>query len=231
MNKLAFSLKKKSTGTLPQPSFVAHGLYSETSNAAKIKDYILKIALVFVIIVPTLGLAACSSNNTSTGATANPAQNNSSNNRPESNSSETVKIAEGALAPDFEFSTPEGETARLSDFKGKVVLLNFWATWCGYCIDEMPAMQKITENFSDSVVVLAINRGDVKADATEFIEESNYDYVWGLDEDMSIQKLYPANGIPYSIIIDEEGIIGTIFEGSAPDMYPYFEEALTLAGA
>lgn len=142
-----------------------------------------------------------------------------------------VKIAEGATAPDFTFTTSEGETANLSDYQGKVVLLNFWATWCGYCIDEMPALQKIAENYPDSVVVLAVNRGDSVSEANTFAEESDYDFVWGLDDDGAIQKLYPANGIPYSIIIDKDGVIGTIYEGSAADMYPYFEDAVVAAGA
>ena len=161
-----------------------------------------------------------------------PSPSTSAKDPPANNASEEKKTAveEGAYAPDFEFVTMDGTTARLSDYQGQVVLLNFWATWCGYCIDEMPAMQKITEDYPD-VVILAINRSDDSALAREFAQEKGYNFIWGLDDDGAVARLYPSNGIPYSLIIDKEGVIGTIYEGSAPNMYPYFEQALLEAGA
>jgi len=139
-------------------------------------------------------------------------------------------VAEGSYAPDFTFTTVDGKTAKLSDYKGQVVLLNFWATWCGYCIDEMPSMQQIKEDYPN-VVILAINRSDDSSQATAFAKDKGYNFVWGLDDDGAIAKIYPSNGIPYSLIIDKDGVIGTIYEGSAPNMYPYFESALKDAGA
>lgn len=181
----------------------------------------LKIAFACMLALGLLGLSACASSpKTNTGEKGSSAKN----------SSAPQKVAEGSEAPDFSFVTTDGETAKLSDYEGKVVLVNFWATWCGYCIEEMPAMQKITENYPE-VVVLAINRGDTEPEARAFAQKNNYDFVWGLDDEGEIQKLYPSNGIPYSIIIDKQGVVGSIFEGSASDMYPHFEEAVSLAGA
>jgi len=139
-------------------------------------------------------------------------------------------VREGLAAPDFDFVTIDGKTGSLSDYRGKVVLLNFWATWCGYCIDEMPDMQKIREEYPE-VVVLAVVRSDDSVRAKNFALDKGYDFVWALDDDASIAGIYPSNGIPYSIIIDREGTIGTIYEGSAPNMFLYFQKAILDAGA
>jgi thiol-disulfide isomerase/thioredoxin len=139
-------------------------------------------------------------------------------------------VKEGLPAPDFEFITIDGTKEMLSDYRGRPVLLNFWATWCGYCLEEMPDMQEISERHPH-IAVLAITRNDDSAAATRFFQDNGYSFVCGLDEDGYIAHLYPTSGIPYSVIIDKEGIVVAIFEGSAPDMYSYFMEALRRAGA
>ena len=204
-----------------------HAALPHTAHGALAKR-LCGLVLVGVLATGTLTVSACtdeaSSGDLATPSTQQEAQQGTK--APES----TQVIEEGAIAPDFAFSTTSGEIAHLSDFSGKVVLLNFWATWCGYCIEEMPAIQQIRETYPD-VEVLAINRGDSADEAIAYAQESNYDFTWGIDEVGVVQELYPANGIPYSIIIDKDGAISAIFEGSAPDMYPYFEEAVKAAGA
>lgn len=145
-------------------------------------------------------------------------------------SQKAPKIEAGVEAPDFEFTTMDGETAKLSDYRGNVVVLNFWATWCGYCMRDMPALNQIAETFDD-VAVIAINRGDNAANAKAKADELGYGFVWGLDESSAIEALYPANGIPYTIVIDKNGIVSTTFAGSAPDMYARLEAAVAKAGA
>ena len=137
-------------------------------------------------------------------------------------------VKEGAYAPDFSFTTLDGKTAKLSDYQGQVVLLNFWASWCGYCISEMPDMQQITQDYPN-VVVLAINRSENGDVAADFAKGLGYDFVWGLDDDAAIAQLYPTDGIPYSIIIDKDGVISTIHLGAGS--YSFFKKALTDAGA
>jgi len=144
--------------------------------------------------------------------------------------SKPIEVKEGSIAPDFEFITMDGKKAKLSDYRGKVVLLNFWASWCGPCVQEMPDMQRIAEEYQ-SVVILAINRSEGTADATKFANSKDYSFIWGLDEDRAIAAIYPSSGIPYTIVIDKDGVIGTIYYGSAHDMYPYFEKAVKDAGA
>lgn len=223
MNTYHESLQATPTNNHRKNFQAAHAVASAPFGKGFLSRHVLKVALGCLLAIGVVGLSACSNNV--------PANNSGAGTEEKSSAQNSTVIAEGAVAPDFTFTTVEGETVQLSDYKGSVVLLNFWATWCGYCIDEMPAMQQLTENYADDVVILAVNRGDSASEAKTFAQDSSYNFVWGLDEDGAIQDLYPSNGIPYSIVIDKEGVIGSIFEGSAADMYPYFEEAVTSAGA
>ena len=145
-------------------------------------------------------------------------------------SSESSEIIEakaevGYAAPDFSVELLNGKTVKLSDYKGKIVFLNFWASWCGPCVGEMPDIQKLSENYSSDLVVLAVNYGELKDTAESFIKKNNYTFNVGIDENTDIAKLYPSNGIPYSLIIDANGIITKIQEGIIPgeDMYSFYE--------
>lgn len=119
-------------------------------------------------------------------------------------------LAKGETAPDFELTTLDGETARLSDYKGKKVILNFWASWCPPCRAEMPDMQKYYEDQADeeNVEILAVNlttedRGMDKI--TAFIEEFNLTFPVPMDSEGDIGKLYQAAAIPTTYMIDTEG--------------------------
>lgn len=184
------------------------------SCTAQSTKKVLCLCIGTLLLLATVMLVGCNSDRADSG----------------DNNQKTNAIAQGATAPDFDFTLADGTKKSLSDYRGQVVLLNFWATWCGYCIDEMPDMQKIAENYSN-VEVLAINRGDSSSQATSFIEASTYSFSWALDENEKISSLYPANGVPYTVIIDKDGVITKIFEGSSPDIYSRFEEAVLAAGA
>ncbi|WP_139653691.1 TlpA family protein disulfide reductase [Raoultibacter phocaeensis] len=186
------------------------------------------VGFIAALILSTLVLFGCTS--TAAPSAGSDASDSAESGASDSANPKSAEVKEGVEAPDFEFALVDGSTAKLSDYRGKVVVLNFWATWCGYCVREMPDLNDIAQNYDD-VQVLAINRGDTPADAKEGIEEYGYDFVWGLDEDRAIEALYPASGIPYTVVIDKDGVVSSIFAGSAPDMYPYFEEAVTKAGA
>jgi thiol-disulfide isomerase/thioredoxin len=109
-----------------------------------------------------------------------------------------------------------GEEVSLSDYKGKIVLLNFWATWCTYCDLEMPDLQRL-DNENDDLVVLAV---DVMEDidvVEKYINEGGYDFEVVLDTDGEIAKTYLVNGFPNSYFIDEEGLL----LGLVPGMMTY----------
>ncbi|WP_075980634.1 peroxiredoxin family protein [Bacillus massilinigeriensis] len=112
----------------------------------------------------------------------------------------------GVKAPDFELNTLTGESVRLSDFKGKKIVLNFWATWCPPCKEEMPDMQKYYEKAGNDVVILAVNI-DPQYDVAGFAKKMNAQFPILLDEKDTVNTLYQIMTVPTTYFIDEEGII------------------------
>lgn len=186
------------------------------------------LGLALALALSSTALLGCSATDASTGS--NGSENAGSNASGNSSSQQKIAIKEGVEAPDFEFQTMDGQTSKLSDYKGDVVVLTFWATWCGYCMRDMPELNELDQNFDD-VQIVAINRGDKTSDAQAKASDLGYDFAWGLDEDGAIEALYPASGIPYTVVIDKDGVVSTVFAGSAQDMYSHLEKAVTQAGA
>lgn len=112
----------------------------------------------------------------------------------------------GLKAPDFELKNLAGETVKLSDFQGKKIMLNFWATWCPPCKKEMPDMQKFYELAKDDIVILAVNI-DPKSDVSGFAKQMDVHFPILLDEKDKVSKMYKILTIPTTFFIDEEGII------------------------
>ncbi|PLR78576.1 alkyl hydroperoxide reductase [Bacillus sp. V3-13] len=112
----------------------------------------------------------------------------------------------GVKAPDFELTSLTGETVKLSDFKGKKVMLNFWATWCPPCKAEMPAMEKFYQQMKDEVAVLAVNI-DPTNDVKGFTEEQGVTFTILLDDQEEASKIYQIISIPTTFYIDEAGIV------------------------
>ena len=124
---------------------------------------------------------------------------------------------EGFLAPDFELITLNGETLSLSDFRGKVVLVNFWASWCPPCRSEMPAMQEIYQQYGpDDFVILAVNntQADNLADIQNFVDERGLTFPILLDNTGQVSAAYQVRSLPTSFFIDREGIIREVVIGS-----------------
>jgi cytochrome c biogenesis protein CcmG/thiol:disulfide interchange protein DsbE len=112
-----------------------------------------------------------------------------------------------APAPDFELSALTGERIQLDDYRGKVVLLNFWATWCGPCRLEMPAFQSRADQFSSQLAVVAVNNAEAPTDVQAFVDELGLSFNVLLDPNSEIQRLYSVRGYPTSFLIDPEGVI------------------------
>jgi len=112
----------------------------------------------------------------------------------------------GGKAPDFALKNVAGETVKLSDFQGKKVLLNFWATWCPPCKEEMPDMEKFYQSAGEDVVILAVNI-DPQYNVSKFISEMGLTFPILLDEKDEVNSLYQVLTIPTTYFIDEEGII------------------------
>ncbi|MBN1574005.1 MAG: TlpA family protein disulfide reductase [Deltaproteobacteria bacterium] len=117
--------------------------------------------------------------------------------------------AVGLKAPDFTLTDLDGNGISLSDYEGKVVLLNLWATYCGPCREEMPSLNGLMKKMADySFVILTINIDPGKSERVrEFMEENGYTFKVLHDPKKEISALYYFTGIPTTYIIDMNGII------------------------
>ncbi len=115
----------------------------------------------------------------------------------------------GAKAPNFSLKTLDGKQVELSDYEGKKVMLNFWATWCPPCKKEMPDMEKYTQQAGDDVVVLAVNI-DPENDVQAFVEDNGITFTIPLDSQSAknpVNERYKILSIPTTYFIDKKGII------------------------
>ena len=122
-----------------------------------------------------------------------------------------------AYAPDFSLSSLNDDVVHLSDYQGKVVLLNFWAVWCPPCRQEMPDIQQAFEQYGSDLVVLSVNAGDSKVDAIDFKDEYSLTFEIVLDSDYAVQDLFRVRGLPTTFFIDSEGIIQVVHIGFMDD--------------
>ncbi|NBI06256.1 TlpA family protein disulfide reductase [Senegalia massiliensis] len=132
---------------------------------------------------------------------------------------EDVVLERGKPAPDFTLQTLSGEKASLSDYKGKIVLINFWATWCTYCDEEMPDLEKLyNDNKNDDFVVLAVDVGEEESLVRDYIEEGGYTFPVLLDSNMKVSRNnYYVSAFPTSYFIDKNGNL----IGAVPGMMTY----------
>ncbi|HEY6867629.1 MAG TPA: redoxin domain-containing protein [Candidatus Eisenbacteria bacterium] len=142
--------------------------------------------------------------------------------------SEEVDLS-GQKAEDFTLDDVAGKSLRLSSLKGKVVLIDFWATWCGPCRIEMPNIQKLHREFRNKgLVVLGVNAGEEASAVRPFLKKYGYDFRILLDRDQAVGKRYQVGGIPTLFIIDKSGTISSHFVGVRDEAT--LREALAKAG-
>ncbi len=111
-------------------------------------------------------------------------------------------------APDFELKKLNGTKVRLADLKGKIVFLNFWATWCPPCLDEMPSMEKLYNEFKDKdFTILAIDLRESERRVKAFKEEFGLTFPILLDSDGQVGLEYGVRSIPTTYLVDREGFL------------------------
>jgi cytochrome c biogenesis protein CcmG/thiol:disulfide interchange protein DsbE len=109
-------------------------------------------------------------------------------------------------APDFTLTTFDGETIRLSQFRGKVVVINFWASWCIPCRDESPFLEKTWRDYKNrGVVFIGVDWSDPEPDARKYIKEFDLTYYNGTDIGTKIGQLYRIKGVPETFFVSKDG--------------------------
>jgi peroxiredoxin len=125
------------------------------------------------------------------------------------------RLQSGLPAPDFVFPGLDGKTISLADYKGKVVFLNIWATWCPPCRDEMPSIEKLYKELKGEdfeILAVSIDASGAKAVAP-FMKKFHLSFPVLLDPEGTMKTLYGTTGVPESFIIDKEGRIEQIIIG------------------
>lgn len=131
-------------------------------------------------------------------------------------SSKYEPLVVGKEAPDFLLTDLNDKPYRLSDFRGKVVFLNFWATWCKPCKEEMPSMEILYKNFEkDGLVILAvsIDRVTTTKDISPFVKALNLSFPVLVDSWGKTDKPYKRMGVPETFLVDQQGIVREIIIG------------------
>ncbi len=119
-----------------------------------------------------------------------------------------IEAMETQGVPDFKFTTLKGNESNLSSLKGKVVLINFWASWCAPCIEEIPSMIKLAEKYGDQIEIIAISADAEIAEVNNFlksfpeIEKPNIHIVW--DEKKELMQLFEIDRLPESFLTNKD---------------------------
>ncbi len=135
--------------------------------------------------------------------------------------------AEPAAAPDFTLLTLDGRPAQLREFRGKLVLLNFWATWCAPCLQEMPSMERLYQTFKQTDFVLLAVSMDHQGEgvARPFVDNLKLNFPILLDNTLEVSRQYSVRGLPTSYLIDPDGLLIGVVIG-ARDWYKTEAKAL-----
>jgi peroxiredoxin len=119
-----------------------------------------------------------------------------------------------AAAPQFDLKTPDGSRVRLSDFRGKPLIVNFWATWCPPCRAEMPSFQRAWEQLeAEGIGVIAINVGEDAETIGQFTDESPVTFPLPMDEKSQTIQAWPVSGVPTTFVVDAKGRLAYVATG------------------
>lgn len=143
-------------------------------------------------------------------------------------------ITPGKTALDFTLQTLDGTRASLSDYRGQVVLVNFWATWCPPCRAEIPALEAAYKTHrDDGLVILGVSVEDPPELIELFLEDFDITYPILLDRNGAVYRAYRAPGLPTTVLVDRDGIIQVrhIGELSARELDQYLSEVLLSEGS
>jgi len=120
-------------------------------------------------------------------------------------------------APDFTLKSLQGGNLRLNEYRGQVVLLNFWASWCGPCRQEMPLLDRIHQRYQDAgFAVVSVNVEGDELPARALAEETGVTFPVLIDTNQKVSELYDLEAMPSSVLIDRDGVVRYIHRGYQP---------------
>ncbi len=142
--------------------------------------------------------------------------------------SASVKVSD--MAPDFTLKSLQGTNLRLEEYRGQVVLLNFWASWCGPCRQEMPILDRIHQRYEDTgFAVLGVNVEGEIAPALKIPNLTNVTFPILIDEGQVVSELYGLEAMPSTLVIDRNGVVRYVHLGyKAGDEAKYIEVVKSL---
>lgn len=124
---------------------------------------------------------------------------------------------EGKTAPDFVLKSSVGDNLRLSEYRGDVVMINFWATWCGPCRQEMPLLDELYSRYGRvGFSLLGVNIDDNSSKAMNMASELGVSFPVLFDSDKAVSKLYEVEAMPVTVLIDREGTVRYVHHGYKP---------------
>jgi peroxiredoxin len=170
--------------------------------------------------VATIAVVACSGDDNATTGSATTA------------AAQDEDVAEvGQPAPDITYQTFDGETASLSDYTGRPLVVNFWASWCAPCITEMPAFEQVHQQMGDEVAFLGLDVQDTLEDGQQFADRTGVTWDLGRDPDGTLVRQLGGIGMPTTVLIDADGVVQEINTGEldAEELTSLIEEHLLTA--
>lgn len=137
-------------------------------------------------------------------------------------------VRAGDAAPDFTVSLFDGGSVRLSDLRGKTVLVNFWATWCPPCREELTRVQaELIDRFEGrDFVFLPVSRGETRETVARFRKQTGYRFPMGLDPEQTIYKMYATNFIPRNFLVGPDGRVIVATTGYEPEEFDALVETI-----
>lgn len=177
-----------------------------------------KKLMTFILIILSasliIGMSGCSTNSQ---GTSTPGSNNTAGN------------SNRELAYDFSWRDANGNTVKLSEQKGKVVLIDFWATWCGPCKMTIPIIEKLYEDYMGKdflIIGINLDQGVEASVISDFVKENGMKYLVVTDPNSSVSSKYGVTSIPRFFFIDKNGRIANMVIGYKDNMYDTFSKQI-----
>ncbi|WP_285164588.1 TlpA family protein disulfide reductase [Shewanella goraebulensis] len=123
-------------------------------------------------------------------------------------------VTTGQVSPDFTLKNMQGENQKLSEQRGNIILINFWASWCGPCRKEMPVLQKLQDKYQDlGVAVWGINVEQENQAGKDFLADLDLSFAIFFDETNSLSETYDVKAMPTTVMVDRDGVVRYVFLG------------------